>query len=101
MVRHPVQSASNPIFRKTLNALAARIKVSSTYPQRKAISRRAVDQRAADATLARMRLDPHSCDPWREVWTLGEIGYDHGRGTQKRPVVMGDQRKRYRVGVEI
>jgi hypothetical protein len=48
-----------------------------------------------------MRLDPHGCDPRREVWTLAEIGYDHGRGAQKRRAVMGDQRERYRVRVEI
>src|SRR5216110_1175768 len=50
--------------------LRPRAQIGAGNVQREAIQCCAVDQRAADAAPARMRLHPHRRDPWRELRPL-------------------------------
>src|SRR5438876_9360677 len=93
--RTPAQSF---VKRRTLRP---RAQIGAGNVQREAIQCCAVEQRAADAAPARMRLHPHRRDPWRELRTLREIRGDHGGGAKKRFSVMGDQYERYRCGIHV
>src|SRR5947207_12245767 len=47
--------------------LRPRAEIDAANAQCEAIQRCPVDQRAADAAPARLRLHPHRRDPWREL----------------------------------
>jgi len=59
------------------------------------------DQCGADTAPARVRFDPHCCNPWRKLRAIRHIGCDPRGRAKKCIVLVGDQREGNRRSIHV